>query len=93
LLKQAIEFTGNPPLYGSFMMRVIKEWPISCEHNLTCKGMNRQAWIGHAAACIAIGCPEHITREAWAYLTQEQQDLANAEADKAIAQWELEYNA
>jgi len=88
LLKEAIEFTGNPELYGSYMQRIIMEWPISCEQNLTDRSMNRQAWIGHAACCLAIGCPEHITRAAWHFLSRDQQDKANAQADRAILAWE-----
>jgi hypothetical protein len=87
-LNKAIEFTGDAELYGSWMMRVVDEWPISCEQNLTCSSLNRQAWIGHAACCLAIGCPEDITRAAWRFLSQKQQDEANAMADKAIAEWE-----
>jgi hypothetical protein len=70
------------------MLKAIDLWPVSCEHNLSCTGMNRQAWIGHAACCIATGCPEHITRLAWHTLTQKQQDEANAKADFAIKTWE-----
>lgn len=92
LLKEAIAFTGDAELYGSFMMRVIKEWPISCEQNLTCLDMNRKAWIGHAACCLAIGCPEDITRLAWHNLTQKQQDDANAKAQFAIETWEKNYS-
>lgn len=88
LLKRAIEFTGNAELYGSYMQRVIREWPHSCEHNLTETAMNRQAWIGQAATAMALdGCPETITRQAWAHLTQEQQDAANEQAQQAIDQW------
>ena len=88
LLQEAIRFTGNHQLYGEYMMKVIKEWKISCEHNLTDTSLNRQAWIGHSACCLAIGCPEDITREAWWKLTDDQRDLANKEADKAINKWE-----
>jgi hypothetical protein len=88
LLPKAIEFTGNAVLYGSYMQRTIREWPISCAHNLSDTAINRQAWVGHAATCIALGCPEHITRRAWWHLTQLQQDEANAQADQAIADWE-----
>lgn len=88
LLKKAVEFTGNAKLYGSYMRRVINEWPISCEHNLTDVSQNRKAWIGHAATALAIGCPEHITRQAWGFLNQTQQDDANAEAADAIRLWE-----
>jgi len=87
-LQRAISFTGDAELYGSYMMKVIDQWPKSCEQNLTCPSMNRQAWIGHAACCIAIGCPEEITRLAWHHLTQKQQDDANVKADEAIAEWQ-----
>lgn len=91
LLIKAIEFTGNAKLYGKYMMQAIDKWPYSCEQNLTCQGMNKQAWIGHAACCIAIGCPEDITRLAWRMLAKQQQDEANTMADKAIAEWEKRY--
>ena len=90
-IARAIGFTGDALLYGLWMMRVIDEWPMSCEHNLTCLGMNRQAWIGHAACCLAIGCPEELTRLAWHRLTTQQQDEANEQADIAISTWEKRY--
>lgn len=90
-LDAAIVFTGDAELYGKYMIRAINEWPYGCEHNLSCTGMNRQAWIGHAATCIAIYCPEYITRLAWHQLTQKQQDDANEKADIAIKTWEDNY--
>ena len=91
LLEKAIEFTGNAELYGYYMMKALEEYPRACEHNLSDTSINRQAWIGHAACCIALNCPEHITRKAWHYLTQEQQDKANKKADEAIMKWENVY--
>jgi hypothetical protein len=90
-VKKAIKFTSDHKLYGRFMMRVIKDWPISCENALTDYLMNRKAWVGHAAVALAIGCPEDITREAWGHLTDEQQLLANKEAERAIQTWENNY--
>jgi hypothetical protein len=90
-LKAAIALTGDYQVYGYWMMEAIRLWEYSCEHNLTDTAINRQAYIGHAACCLAIGCPEHITREAWHYLTQKQQNDANKEADKAISKWEAKY--
>lgn len=87
-LKEAIEFTGDHKKYGRFMMRVATEWTRSCEHNLSNKTQNRKAWIGHAACAMAFGCPEDIVREAWSHLSEEQQKLANDQADKAIKYWE-----
>ena len=91
MLLMAIKFTGNHALYGAWMLKVIKQWPVSCEHNLTDIGMNRRAWTGRAACCLAIACPEDITREAWGHLTQQQQDDANKKADEAIYAWERKH--
>lgn len=91
LLKKAIKFTGNYKLYGKYMLQVIKLWEKSCEQNLLNTGTNRRAWVGHSAVCIAINCPEDITREAWRHLTEEQQEKANNQADIAIKKWEDNY--
>jgi hypothetical protein len=40
-LQASIAFTGDPELYGKWMMSVIEAWPISCEHNLTDYGINK----------------------------------------------------
>ena len=45
-------------------------------------------FIGHAAAAAAIKCPEDIVREAWGHLSKQQQDDANAAAQRAIEHWE-----
>ena len=89
-LMQAIEFTDDAELYGSYMMRVAQEWPYSCEHNLTDRSQNRRAWIGHAACALAFQCPEDIVRSAWSRLTELQQAEANAKADEAIRFWECQ---
>lgn len=85
-LQIAIAFTGDHELYGEWMMRVIDEWPRSCEQNLTKSG-DKRAWIGHAAVALAIGCPEDIVREAWGHLSKDQQDKANDKAQAAIDTW------
>lgn len=87
-LEQAEAFTGDSEIYGYFMMRVVKEWPISCENALTDYALNRKAWVGHAAVALALRIPEHITRTAWGLLTDEQRVLANRKAERAIQQWE-----
>lgn len=89
--EQAVAFTGDHKLYGSYMMRVVREWPISCENALTDYSLNRKAWVGHAAVALALNIPEDITRRAWGHLTDEQRLLANREAERAIQQWEDSY--
>ncbi len=92
MIKKAIEFTGNAELYGSWMIKVLSAWPLSCEHNLSNEDQNRLAWIGHAATTLAIGSPEYITRKAWGFLSQTQQDEANQKARDAVAMWCNERN-
>lgn len=88
MLREAIEFTGDHVAYGRAMRRVIKEWPISCEHNLSNLTQNRKAWIGHAACALERGMCEDVVRAAWSQLTDEQRRLANEQAQKAIEVWE-----
>lgn len=90
-INSAIEFTGDHGLYGRFMMRVVKEWRVSCENALTDYSLNRKAWVGHAACALARGIPEDITRFAWGRLGDEQRILANQAADRAIQSWEYHY--
>lgn len=92
MLRKAIEFTGDHILYGSYMLRVVNEWPISCENSLTAININRKAWLGHAACAMAISCPENITRQAWGYLTEQQRILANKQAEEKIKIWERKTN-
>jgi hypothetical protein len=88
-LSAAVEFTGNAERYGAAMLRVLDEFPIACEHNLTDMAMNRRAWIGHAAVFLVLCCPEWVTREAWGMLTDQQRIDAEAKADEAIKEFEL----
>jgi len=92
MLADAITFTGDAKLYGSYMQRVIFEWPLTCEHHLTDTSTNRKAFVGHAAACLAIGAPEDVTRQAWGHLSAPQQHDANAQALAAITEWEIRHS-
>lgn len=95
------EKAGMPELSASLMidyeafllscMRVLVEWPNSCEVNLTASVINHQAWIGHAACYLNHGATEDLTRLGWRMMTEEQQELANLAADIAIIQWRDKY--
>ena len=89
LLYKAINFMRNTNEFGEYMLEVINKWTIACEQNLTNTSINRIAWIGQAACCLAIGCPEHITRKAWHYLEYETQRTADKKAEYAIKLWEI----
>lgn len=86
-MRKAIQFTGNHRIYGDYMMRVVKEWPVSCENGLTDASINHKAFIGHCAAALALRLPENIVREAWGRLTDEQRYKADMAAKRAIEWW------
>lgn len=90
LADEAACLMKNSALFLEAMQRATEEWTHSCEHHLT-GTFNRQAWVGHAGCCIAVGSPEDVTRQAWHTLTQDEQDQANRAADQAIAEWESRY--
>lgn len=75
------------------MFEVVIEWPISSAVNLTNRSRNRRAWLGQAACCLVCGSSEDETKLAWHRLTKQQQDVANQQADAAIAFWMEEYDA
>lgn len=67
---------------------VVRDWPTATAVNLSTRSINRQAWMGHAACCMATRSPEDVTREAWHTLTSTEQDAANAAVDVVIADWD-----
>lgn len=86
-LTHAIALMKHPVEFKQAMLRASELWRHSCDAHLT-GGFNRQAWIGHAGCCVATGSPEDVTREAWHYLTQAEQDRANADADEVLKLWD-----
>jgi hypothetical protein len=92
MLKKAIEFTGDYKKYGNAMINVVNNWKYTLEHNLTDNTINKKAFIGHCAVCYELGIPEYITRLAWSYLNNEQQYMANKQAEYAIKLWTKKQN-
>src|SRR5262245_953097 len=82
---------SNPAKLLEAMRRVVSEWPIATEHQLTNTEHNRRSWLGQAACCIARTSSETDTRIAWGMLTDEQRREANAVADRVIEEWEESY--
>jgi len=93
VLQKATALMADHVRWGEYMNLVLDQFPIACEHNLTDTSSNLQAWIGQASCYLAVGCPEYMTKQIWATLSEEQQALANAEADKVIFKWIGEYEA
>jgi hypothetical protein len=88
MLVDAIEFTGNHLLYGNSMLDVVDVWEYSLENFLSNLSINRRAYIGHCAVSYELKIPEYITRMAWKELSEQQQILANKQADNTIRKWE-----
>lgn len=87
MLEKCVEFTGNWIKYGSFMERVVKAWPRTMLNSLSNPSVNKRAFIGHCACCLAFGCPEYITRQAWKLLTEKQRIDADDIAEICYAEW------
>jgi hypothetical protein len=79
---------ADPDRCETTMRSVVRRWPIAAEHNLTDRTQNRRAWLGAACCAAATGCTEIDVRIAWAALSQERQDRANAVAERVIADYE-----
>jgi hypothetical protein len=89
----ATSLLADPRDLLSAMLDVSELWKVSATVNLSNRSRNRQAWLGQAACCLEVGATEAETKLAWHSLQIEQQDAANAVADKCIAIWECGHNA
>jgi hypothetical protein len=84
----AIKLLTNEVEFLNAGMRLIKEWKVSCEENLTNINQNRIAYIGQACCCLIHGVPEAITKQAWKQIPIEKQVKANKVAEKIIKIYE-----
>lgn len=91
MIENAIEFTGNHILYGAWMKVAINLWDRTMLNSMTNNSINKRAFLGHCACCLAFNCPEYVTRIAWHKLTEKQRNLADAVAQQTINTWIEEY--
>lgn len=85
-VKLYTEFLRDTPRFAAALVRVLAEWPKSCEHYLSNEKMNRIAWLGQAAMCIETGVPS-VFRGGFNKLTEAEQRTANATALVALNRW------
>lgn len=76
----------DPSQFHNALGRVVDEWPISCEQYLSNDKMNRIAWLGQAALCVAKGIPANY-RNGFNLLSLKQQEAANNMALDALNSW------
>ena len=79
-------FFCDLPRFRAALTRVLEEWPNSCEHYLSNVNMNRIAWLGQSAMCIATSVPA-CYRGGFNRLTDEEKQAANAAALEALNLW------
>jgi hypothetical protein len=84
----AIKLLSNEQDFYNAGLRLLDEWKISCEENLTNKNQNRVAYIGQACCCLIHGVPELITKQAWKQIPIDIQIKANKVAEKIIKIYE-----
>lgn len=88
---EAARILGTPAICEKAMRKVIKEWKICTEYNLSNVGVNRKAWLGQAACSCYANIHEDETREAWGIMTEEQRITANRIAQHLINKWQQEH--
>jgi hypothetical protein len=74
------------PEFKRIMRLVIREWRLSCEHNLTNERMNRIAWMGQASLCYKHKIPSRY-RGAYNLLSKDEQLNADQAALEVINEW------
>lgn len=86
-MQKSIDLLSNQEMFYRYAKKVIENWKYSCEQNLTDPSLNKIAYIGQSACCMANGTPAFVTRNAWSYIDEEDQRLANETARKVLKEW------
>lgn len=92
-LKLCQDLYKNVDEFERVLLRILKEWPNSCEHNLSNLGMNRIAWLGQAACAYKYRIPNMVGMQAFSEMEELYKAPADAVAQKIIDLWEGEYGS
>ena len=79
------------PKFEGALKTIIRDWPYSCEHNLTNENMNRIAWLGQASCALLFQVPHQRSMGGYNLLTSEEQKAADAMAEKYLNIWLEQY--
>tara|TARA_R110002050_G_C8935549_1_gene512273 strand:+ start:2086 stop:2445 length:360 start_codon:yes stop_codon:yes gene_type:complete len=90
MLNLSISLLRDCDRFFKVSLKVLSEWKVSSDVNLTNRSTNRRSWIGQAACCYEFGAPERLTRKAWASLSTIEKESANKVAEKIINIYERE---
>jgi hypothetical protein len=92
LVFKSVKLLSDPNLFYETMQKLIIDWKVSTDVNLSNKNQNRRAWLGAAACFYKYKVPEYVVRIAWGLLNKEVQDKANRIANKIILEYETKNN-
>lgn len=90
-IQKSIDLLSNQKEFEKYASIIIKDWVYSCEHNLTDPSLNKIAYIGQSACCIANNTPAFVTRLAWSYIEEHNQVRANKTARKILKKWQYNH--
>ena len=80
------EFLGSSVRFRAGLIKVLRKWKYSSEHNLTNEGMNRIAYLGQASICVVKGIPS-CCRGGFFRLSEDKQHKANLVALEYLNKW------
>lgn len=86
-----LELFSNESMTLMFMTSVIDNWVYSCEHNFTNPSINKIAYLGQAACCLAYKVPATVTMSYWRNIPLESRGKADKIAKKLIDNWIKNY--
>jgi hypothetical protein len=85
---KALNIFNNTEYFKCCCLKVVNEWVISCDENLSNKNMNRVAWIGQSALNIKDNIKEVTTKKVWKGLKPDLKNILNNIAINAIKDYE-----
>jgi len=86
-VQKSVKLLSDQEEFRKYAEKVIKEWVYSCEQNLTDPSLNKIAYIGQSACCMANNTPAFVTRNAWSYIDETDQRKANETAREILREW------
>jgi len=86
-IEKSVELLSNQEEFYKYAKKVVREWVYSCEQNLTDNSINKIAYIGQSACCMANKTPAFVTRNAWWFVDDVDKELANETARRVLKEW------
>lgn len=82
-----IDFFNDQEKLKEYMYKASYEWKHSFEQHMTNPSVNRIAFIGQAASCLATGASCFETMKAWSFLSEEIRNSSDKIAEEVLNEW------